>query len=564
MMLRTLLKRVRLSRSRKWSSSATSSSQRVSELQDRLKSGPELQDFLSTQTPDLLLQSLSKDIKDNTYLAKRNTSHAYLSKEVLDGNGRKVYFETYGCQMNVNDTQIASQILQDNGYFITKDESQADVVFLMTCSIRENAEDKIWKRLTRLKNSKKQVGLLGCMAERLKTRILEKEKLVQIIAGPDAYKDLPQLLAINNLTGANAVNVLLSLDETYAEVMPSLNNQLTSFISIMRGCDNMCSYCIVPFTRGRERSRPLDSIIQEVDLVAKKGVKEITLLGQNVNSYRDTSVDSIHSAPRVSGFKTVYKEKKGGLTFDHLLDRVAQVNPEVKIRFTSPHPKDFPDQVLDVIQKHRNVCKAIHLPCQSGSNSVLQRMRRGYTRETYLDLVDHIRQIIPGVSLSTDVICGFCGETEAEHQDTLDLMEKVKYNLAYVFAYSMREKTHAFHKFKDDVIREDKVRRVIEVNQVYRDHALKANLALIGQKQLVLVEGVSKKSETDLVGRTDTNTKLVFSKIEVPCIDSEVVRIPSPGDYLIAEVTSATCQTLIGKPLSITTLTRYYDDLEYR
>jgi tRNA-N(6)-(isopentenyl)adenosine-37 thiotransferase enzyme MiaB len=582
-MLRTIQGSFKLSRSIQRCFSRNESSGKVSDLQERLKTGPAFQDFVSSTHRENLIQSLSssQSLKDNTFVRNRKQEgHAYLTKEDLDGKGRKVYFETYGCQMNVNDTNIATRILRENGYCIVSEEDKADVILLMTCSIRENAEDKIWKKLKYLRKTnpnkqfqKKQIGLLGCMAERLKTKILEKEKLVDVIAGPDAYKDLPQLLAINNITGVNAVNVLLSLDETYADVMPSIsvpsnsfqgNEQLHStFISIMRGCDNMCSYCIVPFTRGRERSRPIDSIVKEVELVvSQKGVKEIILLGQNVNSYRDTSVQEplpISSTSLVQGFKTIYKEKKGGLTFDHLLGRVAEVSPEVRIRFTSPHPKDFPDSVLNTINRHHNICKSIHLPFQSGSNSVLERMRRGYTRESYLDLVDHIRQIIPGINLSTDVICGFCGETESEFEDTLDIMERVKYNVAYVFAYSMREKTHAFHKFKDDVSQEVKVKRVGQVNEVYRRNAHELHQSLIGKEQLVLVEGVSKRSDKDLVGRTDGNIRLIFPRKEIHFHDDKP-RIPSPGDYLIAEVTSATSQSLRGNPLSITTMSRYYSE----
>ena len=569
--------------SRKCASQATSS--RLTGFQERLATGPQLQDFLRNPGTTLLtddeksnlLSSLSDQIKEDTYVAKRAkkgspSAHPYLDPNLLHGQGRKVYFETYGCQMNVNDTEIASRILLNSGYVLTDKDEEADIIFLMTCSIRENAEDKIWSRLRKLRNKKgRQVGILGCMAERLKTKILEQDKLVDIIAGPDAYKDLPQLLAINHLTGINAVNVLLSLDETYADVLPSvtpsspLTQSHSSFISIMRGCDNLCTYCIVPLTRGRERSRPIHSIIKEVQLlVTEKEIKEITLLGQNVNSYRDlTGSDKLEEQDKltsslVPGFKTVYKERRGGLTFATLLDQVAQVNPEVRIRFTSPHPKDFPDSVLQVISKHKNICKSIHLPAQSGSNSVLQRMKRGYTREAYFDLVHHIRSLIPGVSLSTDIICGFCGETEADHEDTLDLMERVKYNYAYVFAYSMRDRTQAFHKLTDDVKHEDKIRRVIQVNEVFRRNSLKINQSMIGSKQLLLVEGVSKRSKDHLVGRTDGNTKLVFPKKAVIDDVSSEMRVPAPGEYLAAQVTDTTNQTLKGLPLYLTSLSRFY------
>lgn len=353
------------------------SDERVTGFRDKMSSGPSFKDFVSS--PDEVPVIKNLDLEAETYVAKRSAPHPYIDARLLDGQKRCVYFETYGCQMNVNDTEIASRILRQHNYLIVDDVRKAEIVFLMTCAIREGAEDKIWHRLKSLRHEKRkgkiqQIGLLGCMAERLKTRALEKEHLLDIISGPDSYRDLPQLLAINHTTGQNAVNVLLSLDETYADVMPSIvdaESKTSAFVSIMRGCDNMCSYCIVPFTRGKERSRPVDSILQEVGALTSAGVREITLLGQNVNSYRDKSVKFESTVSQRPGFKTVYKPKTGGLTFDVLLDKVADVNPEVRIRFTSPHPKDFPDQVLQVINKHANICKCIHLPAQSGSDQVL-------------------------------------------------------------------------------------------------------------------------------------------------------------------------------------------------
>jgi MiaB/RimO family radical SAM methylthiotransferase len=354
------------------------SSERVTEFRDRLSTGPALHQF--TSDPGELSSLLHLDPDDKVYVAKRSSSHPYIDPKLLDGQQRKVYFETYGCQMNVNDTEIAVRILREHNYLIVNDIEEAQIVFLMTCAIREGAESKIWIRLKQLRRAKRaigidQIGLLGCMAERLKTRALEKEKLLDIVAGPDSYRDLPKLLAINNSTGQNAVNVLLSMDETYADVMPSVvdaKSKTSAYVSIMRGCENMCSYCIVPFTRGKERSRPLDSILREVDSLQSNGVREIILLGQNVNSYRDKSCESESTVSLSKGFKTIYKPKTGGLTFDILLDKVAQVNPEVRIRFTSPHPKDFPDQVLEVINRHPNICKNLHLPAQSGSDQVSQ------------------------------------------------------------------------------------------------------------------------------------------------------------------------------------------------
>lgn len=376
----------------------------------------------------------------------------YLQNVDISGNNRKVYFDVYGCQMNVNDTEIVWSILKSRNYQKTQNINEADVILMMTCSIREGAETKIWNQLVHLKGIKRrrskkreplQIAILGCMAERLKTKIVEQESEVDVIAGPDSYKDLPRLLALGK-NGISAINVLLSLDETYADLMPVKldQNTVTAYASIMRGCDNMCTYCIVPFTRGKERSRPVDSIEREVRvLVEQQGIKEVTLLGQNVNSYRDMSMvpEEPEAAQLVPGFKTVYKTKIGGLRFAELLERVANISPELRIRFTSPHPKDFPNAVLDVIGRYPNICKSLHIPAQSGNSSVLERMRRGYTREAYLELVEHIREVLPDVSLSSDFICGFCGETDEEFADTLTLIDEVKYNVAYLFAYSMRE-----------------------------------------------------------------------------------------------------------------------------
>jgi tRNA-N(6)-(isopentenyl)adenosine-37 thiotransferase enzyme MiaB len=376
----------------------------------------------------------------------------YLQSIDIDGRSRKVFFDVYGCQMNVNDTEIVWAVLKKQNYQKTETLEEADVILIMTCSIREGAEIKIWNRLVHLKHLKKkrskkleqiQIGILGCMAERLKTKIIEQEREVDIIAGPDSYKDLPRLLALGK-NGVSAINVLLSLDETYASVMPIKldQNSVTAYVSIMRGCDNMCTYCIVPFTRGKERSRPIDSIEREVrTLVEEQGIKEVTLLGQNVNSFRDLSKEPqiADSVAVVPGFKTVYKTKLGGLRFAELLERVANVSPELRIRFTSPHPKDFPKSVLDVVSRYRNICNSLHVPAQSGSSTVLDRMRRGYTREAYIELIKQVRKILPDVSLSSDFICGFCGETEEEFEETLTLIDEVKYNVAFLFPYSMRE-----------------------------------------------------------------------------------------------------------------------------
>lgn len=341
-----------------------------------------------------------------------------------------------------------------------------------------------------------QVAVLGCMAERLKTDLLERERYVDIVAGPDSYKDLPRLLAITKSGDQRAVNVLLSLEETYADIIPVRLNPdaRTAFVSIMRGCDNMCSYCIVPFTRGKERSRPMASIIAEcVQLSHRDGIREITLLGQNVNSYRDLSTDADRKQTYTlaPGFNTVYKPKLGGARFARLLEEVAGLLPQTRIRFTSPHPKDFPDEVLHVMRDHPNICRNLHMPAQSGSTAVLERMRRGYTREAYGQLVRRVRELLPGVTLSSDFICGFCGETDAEFAETIGLLEEVRYQVAYLFAYSMREKTTAHRRFVDDVaadVKNDRLRQMIET---FRRVATEENARFVGAEQTILVEGVS-------------------------------------------------------------------------
>nr|XP_013805831.1 PREDICTED: CDK5 regulatory subunit-associated protein 1 [Apteryx mantelli mantelli] len=481
-----------------------------------------------------------------------------------------VYLETYGCQMNVNDTEIAWAILQKSGYTRTKALDEADVILLVTCSVREKAEQAIWNRLQHLKALKARrlqarlplhIGILGCMAERLKEKILHREKLVDIVAGPDAYRDLPRLLTVAE-SGQQAANVLLSLEETYADILPVQTSAggTTAFVSIMRGCDNMCSYCIVPFTRGRERSRPIASILQEVKMLADQGVKEVTLLGQNVNSFRDLSEVHFQSAatPVLSrGFSTVYKAKPGGLRFAHLLDQVSRIDPEMRIRFTSPHPKDFPDEVLQLIQERHNICKQLHLPAQSGSTRVLEAMRRGYTREAYLELVHHVRDSIPGVSLSSDFIAGFCGETEEDHQQTVSLLQEVRYNVGFLFAYSMRQKTRAYHRLQDDVPADVKQRRLEELITVFREEAARTNRAMVGHSQLVLVEGPSKRSASELCGRNDGNIKVIFPDAEIEdAADCKALVRAQPGDYVLVKVTSASSQTLKGVPLCRTTLSR--------
>ena len=445
-------------------------------------------------------------------------------------SNKKFFIETYGCQMNFADSEIVNSILIEDGMTVAANPESADVILVNTCSIRENAETKVWNRLKELRSIKKTnseltVGVLGCMAERIKDRIIEEEHLVDIVVGPDAYRDIPRLLAEVD-DGRKAVNVLLSLEETYADIAPvrTTGNGVSSFVSIMRGCDNMCSFCVVPFTRGRERSRPMESILKEIQQLSDEGYKEVTLLGQNVNSYKD-----------------------GENTFTRLMDAASLINPEIRFRFSSPHPKDFPDDLLHLIAERPNLCNYIHIPAQAGSDSMLERMRRPYTREQYLELTEKMRAIIPGVSLSTDIIAGFCGETEEEHQGTMTLMKEVGYDLAYMFAYSERERTLAYRKFEDDVPEETKKRRLSEIITQQMNIQKERNLDEIGQRHLVLVEGTSKKSEDQVSGRTDTNKIAVFDRRDF-----------EKGDYVEIEVTDCTSATLIAKPIRKTTITEFY------
>jgi len=503
---------------------------------------------------------------------------------------RRVFIETYGCQMNVSDTEIILSVMKKAGYDKCDTLEEADVVFLNTCAIRDNAEQKVWRRLeyirdlkslNRFSNQQKKqplVGVLGCMAERLKTKLLEKEKLVDVVAGPDAYRDLPRLLHIvDHEEQQHAVNVLLSADETYADIAPTRTSDsgVSAFVTIMRGCDNMCSYCIVPFTRGRERIRPIESILEEVKQLSDRGFKEITLLGQNVNSYCDQGSNnetesegmglSNDGTPVLSneGFKTIYKPKKGGIRFTELVDRVSKIDPEMRIRFTSPHPKDFPDDLLRLIRDRPNVCKQIHMPAQSGNTEVLDRMRRGYSREAYLELVDNIRTTIPGVALSSDFISGFCGETEEQHQDTLSLLDQVQYEHGFLFAYSLREKTHAHRKYSDDVPEDVKKRRLAEAIEIFRKRMIQKLEAQIGKTHLVLVDGTSKRSQEEWIGRTDTNFKVLFKKgnlaldEEIRSETDESVSQVKVGDYIQVKITSVSGATLRAEPICKTTLASF-------
>jgi len=445
---------------------------------------------------------------------------------------KRFYIETYGCQMNFADSEIVNSILMKNGMRPVQQAEEADVIFVNTCSIRENAETKVWNRLKVFRSLKKKkqnltVGVLGCMAERIREQIIEQEQLVDMVVGPDAYRDIPQLLREVD-DGRKAVNVLLSLEETYADITPvrTSGNGVTAFVSIMRGCDNMCSFCVVPFTRGRERSRPMESILKELHQLSEQGYKEVTLLGQNVNSYKTDNAD-----------------------FTTLMDRASSVDPEMRLRFSSPHPKDFPRDLLYLINERPNLCNYIHIPAQSGNDEVLERMRRPYTRQQYLDLIDQMRQIIPGLTLSTDIISGFCGETEEEHLDTMSLMKQVQYDLAYMFSYSERERTLAHRKFEDDVPQDVKKRRLTEIISQQMEIQEYLNKKEIGKAHLVLVEGTSKRSDDQLCGRTDTNKMVVFDR-----------KSYQKGDYVVVQINTCTSATLMGNAIRSSSVKEYYSE----
>ena len=450
--------------------------------------------------------------------------------------GRKVYIESYGCQMNFSDSEIVASILAEEGYATTDRPEEADLVLLNTCSIRDKAEQTVLNRIDGLKHLKGRnpdlkLGVLGCMAERMREDLLEKKQLVDLVVGPDAYRSLPQLLDEVG-TGQKAVNVLLSRDETYDDIAPVRlgRNGVTAFISIMRGCDNMCAFCVVPFTRGRERSRDPETIVQEArDLVAQ-GYREVTLLGQNVDSYR-WNVDS----------RGQVKDPARPVTdFADLLALVAGVDPLLRVRFSTSHPKDMTDKVLEVMAAHPNICEYIHLPVQSGSSSVLQRMNRGYDRAWYLDRIAAIRRILPGAAISTDLIAGFCGESEDDHADTLSLMDEVRYDMAYMFKYSERPRTLAARKYADDVAEDVKGRRLQEIIDRQMAHGLERNRQHVGKVQEVLLEGVSKRSAEHLFGRNGQNAVVIVAR-------HFEGRELMPGDYIEARVLSATSGSLQGE-----------------
>lgn len=442
---------------------------------------------------------------------------------------KKFYIESYGCQMNFSDSEIVASILNEDGFGATRNLEEADLVLLNTCSIREKAEQTVRNRLQAFRKVKEEkpgmlIGVLGCMAERLKAKFLEEEKLVDLVVGPDAYRTLPNLVTEAE-TGQKSVNVLLSREETYADISPVRldSNGVTAFVSIMRGCNNMCTFCVVPFTRGRERSRDAQSIVNECRDLFERGYREVTLLGQNVDSYYYTAASADGNLEEV--------------TFAKLLEMTALISPLLRVRFSTSHPKDITDDVLYTMAKYKNICEYIHLPVQSGNTRILQLMNRTYTREWYLSKVKRIREIMPDCGLSTDVISGFCTETEEEHKDTLDVMEQSRFDMAYMFSYSERPGTLAARRYEDDVPEDVKKRRLTEIITLQNKHSRESYLNDIGKTFEILIEGDSKRSENDWCGRNSQNKMTVFPKGEYQL---------SKGDYVNVKVTDATSATLIG------------------
>jgi tRNA-2-methylthio-N6-dimethylallyladenosine synthase len=481
------------------------------------------------------LRSIKLKMSENKVIDESKQGEALMVEEPKISNGKKLFLESYGCAMNFSDSEIVASILKDKGFSTTQDFFEADVIFVNTCAIREGAEQRVRQRLNEYKKAKKTnpdliVGVLGCMAERLKSKFLEEEKLVDIVVGPDAYRSLPELIETAE-TGQKAVNVLLSKEETYADIAPVRlgSNGVSAFISITRGCDNMCSFCVVPFTRGRERSRDPETVVQEAKDLFNQGYREVTLLGQNVDSYLWTGGGLKKENP-------TKEELANATTFAQLLEKVALVHPDLRVRFSTSHPKDMTDDVLHTIAKYENICNYIHLPVQSGNSRILEMMNRGYTREWYLSRIDSIRKIIPDCAISMDIITGFCSETEEEHKDTLSLMEQVKYDFGYMFAYSERPKTLAERKYKDDVPTEVKSRRLAEIVELQLKHSAERTKQGLGKVHRVLVEGVSKKSKEQLFGRNSQSLVVVFPKENY-----------NPGDYVNVLAESCTGATLIGK-----------------
>jgi tRNA-2-methylthio-N6-dimethylallyladenosine synthase len=472
------------------------------------------------------------DLMNHKVHDESRQGEAYAPFEV-DANlyQKRFYIESYGCAMNFSDSEIVASILNEKGFGATRNFEEADLILLNTCSIREKAEQTVRKRLqdlrrVKMNNPSALIGVLGCMAERLKAKFLEEEKLVDIVVGPDAYRSLPMLIHEAE-SGQKAVNVLLSREETYADISPvRLNsNGITAFVSIMRGCNNMCSFCVVPFTRGRERSRDPESILQECMDLINAGFKEVTLLGQNVDSY--------YWAPELNS-------NEQPVNFAMLLEKVAQLSPNLRIRFSTSHPKDITDDVLHTMAKYENICNYIHLPLQSGSTRVLQLMNRTYTREWYIAKVNRIREIIPDCGISSDIIAGFCTETEEDHQDTLNMMESALYDFSYMFFYSERPGTLAHRRYEDDVPEEVKKRRLQEIVDLQGKLSAESNKRDLGKTFKVLIEGDSKKSDKHWMGRNSQNKVVVFPK--------DGLNI-SKGDYVMVKVDDCTQATLLGQAL---------------
>jgi tRNA-2-methylthio-N6-dimethylallyladenosine synthase len=460
--------------------------------------------------------------------------------EQKPGNNKKLFIESYGCAMNFSDSEVVASIMAGQGFDTTQILEEADLVLVNTCSIRDKAEQTVRKRLEKYQavkrsvNPKMKVGVLGCMAERLKEQFLEQEKIVDLVVGPDAYKDLPNLLQEVE-SGNDAINVILSKDETYGDISPVRlqSNGVSAFVSITRGCDNMCTFCVVPFTRGRERSREPQSILDEIGNLSENGYKEVTLLGQNVDSYLWYG-----GGLKKDFVKATEMQKATAVGFDQLLDLVARTFPKMRIRFSTSNPQDMHESVLHVIARHHNICKHIHLPVQSGSNRILKDMNRLHTREEYLDLIKRVNRIIPGCAITQDMIAGFPGETEQDHQDTLNLMSQVKYGFGYMYAYSERPGTLAGRKMEDDVPEEVKLRRLAEIVALQREHSLIRSREFIGQICEVLIDKTSKKSENDWSGRNSQNMTVVFPK--------QGYKV---GEFVSVLIKSCTSGTLIGEAL---------------
>ncbi len=480
---------------------------------------------------------------------------------------KKVYIESYGCQMNVSDSEVVASILAKDGYVAVNSAEEADLVLLNTCSIREKAEYTVMQRINEMNNLKAgnkdlKVGVLGCMAERMKENLLVEKKVVDLVVGPDAYRSLPQLLDEVG-SGQRAVNVLLSREETYGEIVPvRLNtNGVTAFVTIMRGCDNMCAFCVVPFTRGRERSRDPHTIVNECEQLVTEGYKEVTLLGQNVDSYKwKESRGEVVAGAQRSGEKSEEiaaeaqrRGEEGVLPLDHvdfadLLEMVATACPNLRIRYSTSHPKDMTDKVLEVMARYDNICKYIHLPVQSGSSAVLKRMNRGYDREWYMGRVASIRKYMPDCAISTDIISGFCGETDEDHQATLDMLKEVSYDMAYMFKYSERPKTLAARKHDDDVPEEVKGKRLTEIIETQKLSSAKRMATYVGQVHEVLVEGLSKRSDQNMFGRNTQNSVVIVPRFASFQLTTKELK---PGDRVRVRIVSATAGSLHGEPIEL-------------